>query len=266
MVIRIRLQGRDQDRSDIVNIVALGLFYRFRIAAVFADARDCPLVRTVSLQDPVAFRSDVDDIVLITLGVQAVVGTVDVVGISNAVCRHTAVMVGLGIDHRAVFPDSRVAEFDDCLTGIIFRFPAEAKQAGTGGSICVHARNTIIPCDVQDIVIVAHIAVIDVQHRFQTFPGIGDRAILKVDGNILFPGAEICIDVNNFSRCLEFAVIKGHRGRRIRPNRIVFRRTDKDSIFERCGRVAPVEGLTLDHAVLNNCVISACKAKVIDAT
>ncbi|MDD7491536.1 MAG: hypothetical protein PUK39_02800 [Clostridiales bacterium] len=172
------------------------------------------------------------------------------------------------LDHLAIFPDSSTLDVDDRSAGVIswFLFPAEAKQAGTGDIICAHAGNTIIPCDVQDILIVTHIAVIDVQHRFQTEAGIGDRAIFKIDSHIVRPGVAIHIDIDNLTRRLESAAIKRHRRRRIGPNSVVSRRADKRGIPKRRRGIAPVEGLTLNHAVLNNCVISACKTKVIDAT
>ena len=75
MVIGVGLQGRDQDRSDIVNIVALGLFYGLRIAAVFAFARDRPLVRAVRLLGPRGFR-DVKSVVFVAIGV-FVIGSVN---------------------------------------------------------------------------------------------------------------------------------------------------------------------------------------------
>ena len=238
-------------RDNINDIVLFDFLHDLRIAAVFADARDLPLVRAVRLLDPTGFR-DGKSVVLVAIGVLCITCASDTICIA-ASSNFITVVVNCPL---AIFPNFHTVNVNFCFASVIFYFPfpAEAKQAGTGEIICAHAGNTIIPCDVQDILIVAHIAVIDVQHRFQTVPGIGDRAIPKVDGNIIFPGAEICIDVNNFSRCPEFAVIKRHRRRRIGPNSVVSRRADKRGVRKRRGGIAPVEGLTFDGTIFDNSI------------
>ena len=115
------------------------------------------------------------------------------------------------------------------------------------------------------ILIISPITIIMyIKHTFYGSGRIYD-AVLIID-NQVFGAIARGRNIDNLTGGVEHAVIKGHRGRRIRPNRIVSLRTDKGSIFERCGRVAPVEGLTLDHAVLYNGIIGACKTKVIDST
>ena len=75
MVIGVGLQGREQDGGDVINLVALGLYYVLFITAVFAFARDRPLVRAVRLLVPKGFR-DVKSVVFVAIGV-FVIGSVN---------------------------------------------------------------------------------------------------------------------------------------------------------------------------------------------
>ena len=75
MVIGVGLQGREQDGGDVINLVALGLFYGLLVFAVSADARDLPLVRAVRLLVPRGFR-DVKSVVFVAIGV-FVIGSVN---------------------------------------------------------------------------------------------------------------------------------------------------------------------------------------------
>ena len=72
-------------------------------------------------------------------------------------------------------------------------------RRGQPGQIAQHPkRASNITGDIKDILIVSHIAVVDVQHSL-IGGGIINRAVLKVDRNILLARTSISIDIDDLT-------------------------------------------------------------------
>ena len=146
---------------------------------------------------------------------------------------------------------------------------SKAKQTGAGNFVRGNAGNLIISGDVDDVLVIPHIAVVDIQHLLCTENRakdgflIIDSAIFKVDSNILLARTVICVDVDDLAGRIEGAILKGHCGGAVRPECITTVRTVEYRVFKGSGFVAPVAGLTVDRAVFDNGLIYASEAEII---
>ena len=95
-----------------------------------------------------------------------------------------------------------------CVVGL--SLSAKAIQTGTGDAIIRHTGNRIISGDIDDILEAAHIAVVDVQHLLQSETGIHNRAVLKVNRNIILTRTSIGIDIDNLTGRIKGTGVKGH--------------------------------------------------------
>ena len=86
----------------------------------------------------------------------------------------------------------------------------ETEKSGAGSLIHIYPSYGGIARNIQNILEVAHIAVVDVQHGLQAFAGIINRAVLKVDRNILLARTSIGIDIDDLTGRVKRAGVKGH--------------------------------------------------------
>ena len=117
--------------------------------------------------------------------------------------------------------------------------------------------------DIDDVLMAAHVAVVDVQHGLQAFTGIINRAVLKVDRNILLACTIVGIDIDDLTGRIKGTGVKGHGGRTVRPDCVISARAVECGIRKRCGLIAPVEGLAIDYTILNNRFVRTDKAEII---
>ena len=203
--------------------------------------------------------------ILITFGIQTNIGTINIVGVRNAICHHTAVVVCLGINHFAILPNGSVTEVYSGFACIIARFTAKAKQTRAGFIIhnifCVISFENGISGNVDGKTFDK--AVIYVQYLFCGSTSIVHSAVIKNDGIIRF--SVFIIDIDDLAGRVKHTVVKGHYGRAVRPERIISTRAVECGISECCSLITPVESLAVDHAVFNNSIVGADKAKVICA-
>ena len=233
-----------------------------RIAAVVAGARTRAVKLAVLSGSPIVpFHGKLT--IFVTFCVQDAIFFGNAVIIANAAYRDALVMVCLGIDHFAVLPDGGVAKVDKQSAGVISRLATKAKQSRAGNFIRGHAGDRIVSGNIDNILIAAHIAVVDVQHRLQAETVIHNRAAHEIDNDIILTRTIIGIDIDDLTGRVKGAVVKGHYGRTVRPDGIISARTVERGIRKLCGLIAPVEGLAVDYAIINNGVIRTNKAQII---
>ena len=201
--------------------------------------------------------------ILIAFGVQTIIGTINIIFVRNAICRHTAVMVCLGINHFAILPNGSVTEVYNSSACIIAGFTAIAKQTRACYFICIYPVYNIVSRNIDDILIIPHIAVIDVQHWFQRQTGIIDCTTVEIYCDVMLSCTIIGVDIDDFARGIKRAVIESHHGRAVCPDGVISIWAVECGISECCSLITPVESLSIDHAVFNNSIVGADKAKVI---
>ena len=205
-------------------------------------------------------------IILIAFGVQTIIGTLNIVGVGgNAICRHTAVMVCLGINHLAFLPNGSVAEVYNGSFCIIAGFAAITKQTRAGYSICIYPVYSIAAGNIDDILKIPHVAVIDVQYRLQRQTGIIDCTTVEIYYDVMLSCTIIGVDIDDFARGIKRAVIEIHHARVVCPDGVISIWAVEYGITECCSLLTPVESLAVDHAVFNNRIVGTAKAKVIYA-
>ena len=116
--------------------------------------------------------------------------------------------------------------------------------------------------DLDDVLIAAHVAVVDLQRLLTKTVRI-HGAVLKVNLNILFSCTVIRVNIDHFSRCIKGAVIKCHGRGAIRPDRIIEEWSIEGRIFEHCTGITPVEGFAVDDAIVHHSLIRADEAQII---
>lgn len=80
------------------------------------------------------------------------------------------------------------------------------------------------------------------------------------------PGTIVGVYIDNLTTCIESAVIKCHYRGTVCPNGIIERGRIKGGICERGVLIAPVEGFTVDCAVVDNGLVCTDKAQIISRT
>ena len=202
-------------------------------------------------------------IILITFGMQTIIGTINIIVVRNAICRHAAVVVCLGINHFALLPNGSVTELHNSFACIIAGFTAIAKQTRAGYSICIYPVYNIVAGNIDDILIIPHIAVIDVQHWFQRLTGIIDCTTVEIYCDVILSCTIIGVDIDDFARGIKRALIESHHGRAVCPDGVIFIWAVECGISECCSLITPVESLAVDYAITNSRIVGADKAKVI---
>ena len=166
-------------------------------------------------------------------------------------------------EHFAVLKNGSAIKGDNASSGVVPGLSAEAEPSAAGDFIAVHrAIDGIISGNVNAVLIVAHVAVVDIQYILDGCLGF-DSAIFEIHGNITFPGTVVRVDIDRFSGRIKGTAIKGHFRRAICPYCIIAVRTEKGCISECGGGVAPIKGLAVYYAVFNDGLICANKAKII---
>ena len=183
--------------------------------------------------------------------------------VRNAICRHTAVMVSLGINHFATLPNGSVTEVYNSSACIIAGFTAIAKQTRAGYLICIYPVYSIAAGNIDDILIISHVTVVDVQHRLQRLIGIIDCTTVEIYCDVMLSCTIIGVDIDDFARGIKRALIESHHGRTVCPDGVIFIWAVECGISEYCSLITPVESLAVDHAVFNNSIVGTDKAKVI---
>ena len=136
------------------------------------------------------------------------------------------------------------------MSGIFLGIAAEAKQSGTGDLIRRHSINNIVSSDVNGITLPNRIRIIDVQYLLTSKIFIINRTVIEIDRIML--GKIISINVNNFSFGVECTMVKSHLGRTICPKCIIHNRAFESCVLEHCRGITPVEGLSINDAIINN--------------
>ena len=137
---------------------------------------------------------------------------------------------------------------------------AKAEHLRTGH--CIPGSRDSGMVDLDDVLIAAHVAVVDVQRLLTKTVRI-HGAVLKVNLNILFSCTVIRVNIDHFSRCIKGAVIKCHGRGAIRPDRIIEEWSIEGRIFEHCTGITPVEGFAVDDAIVHHSLIRADEAQII---
>ena len=171
--------------------------------------------------------------------------------------------IGIGVClHLAIFPDRlhTIVPVHLCPTTIVVLFTAKAEHLRTGDVIPGSRDSGMV--DLDDVLIAAHVAVVDVQRLLTKTVRI-HGAVLKVNLNILFSCTVIRVNIDHFSRCIKGAVIKCHGRGAIRPERIIEGWSIEGRILEHCTGITPVEGFAVDDAIVHHSLIRADEAQII---
>ena len=165
------------------------------ILAFFCYSAGC---RAIRIRSPFTCRS-IKRIILIAFGVQTIIGTLNMIVVGNAIFRHTAVVVYLGINHCAILPNGSVTEVYNGITIVVLISTTETEQTGTSDVINRNiAANDIVARNV-NCKLLRIGGVIDIQHLFGSI--IGDTlggyysAILEIDDEVLV--RTIIMDIND---------------------------------------------------------------------
>ena len=130
-------------------------------------------------------------------------------------------MVCLGINHFAILPNGSVTEAYNSSACIIAGFTAIAKQTRAGYFICIYPVYNIVAGNIDDILIISHVAVIDVQHWFQRQTGIIDCTTAEIYCDVILSCTKIGVDIDDFARGIKRAVIESHHGRAVCPDGVI---------------------------------------------
>ena len=174
--------------------------------------------------------------------------------------------IGIGVClHLAIFPDRlhTIVPVHLCPTTIVVLFTAKTEHLRAGRCI-PDSRDGLGIIDVDDVLIAAHVAVIDVQRLFiEEESGGIHGAVVKVNRDVMFSCTEIRVNIDYLSTCIKGAGIKCHDRGAIRPDRIISTWSIEDRIDKLCTLITPVEGLAVDDTVLYDCVINTSKTVII---
>ena len=184
--------------------------------------------------------------------------------VRNAICCHTAVMICLFINHFAILPNGSITELYNSFACIILGFTAIAKQTRACYFICIYPFYNIVAGNIDEKLFISPEIVIDVQHWFQRPTGIIDCTTFEIYCDVII--SILGVDIDDFARGIKRAVIESHHWRAVCPERIIAFRAVECGISECCSLITPVGSLAVDHAVFNDCVVDADKAKVIFIT
>ena len=127
-------------------------------------------------------------------------------------------MVCRGINHFAILPNGSVTEVYNGSACIIAGFTAIAKQTRAGCFICSYPVYNIVAGNIDDILIISHVAVIDVQHWFQRQIGIIDSTTVEIYCDVMLSCFKIGVDIDDFARGIKRAVIESHHARTVCPD------------------------------------------------
>ena len=150
--------------------------------------------------------------------------------------------------------------------GVVARLAAETEQLSARGFVAF-GRDCIISGEVYDVLVVAHIRVVDVQRllvKAQKSLRI-ERAIAHVHGDVVFARAGIGVDIDDLAARVERAAIERHNRRAVGPNRIVAVRGVKRRVRECGALVTPVEGFAVDDATVDHGFVGANEAEIVGA-
>ena len=138
-------------------------FFFFMVATVFASPGDCSCITVFLLVPFPQCCLYLKSIVLVAFGVlvQLAGGFAIVVGTGAKILRMLTYT-------RTVSPNLRVFNENIKSAGIIACFSTKAEQTGASSAVHGNAGNLILSGDVDDVLEVAHIAVIDIQHLLCT--------------------------------------------------------------------------------------------------
>ena len=107
--------------------------------------------------------------------------------VRNAICRHTAVMVCLGINHFAILPNGSVTEVYNSSAFIIAGFTAIAKQTRAGYFICIYPVYNIAAGNIDGILITPMLLSLMFSTGFRNSPELLTLQPLKFTVMSCFP-------------------------------------------------------------------------------
>ena len=176
--------------------------------------------------------------------------------------------IGIGVClHLAIFPDRlhTIVPVHLCPTTIVVLFTAKTEHLRAGR--CIPDSRDMGIIDVDDVLIAAHVAVIDVQRLFiEEESGGIHGAVVKVNRDVMFSCTEIRVNIDYLSTCIKGAGIKCHDRGAIRPECISSIWSIEGRISEHCTFITPVEGLAVDDAVFYHCIVNTDEAQIIYIT
>ena len=193
----------------------------------------------------------------------------NIIVVRNAICRHTAIMVCISINHFAILPNGSVTEVYNSFACIIAGFTAIAKQTRAGYCIYFYPVYNILSRNIDGILIISHVTVIDVHHWFLSKrPTVIDCTTVEIYCDVMRSCTIIGVDIDNFSIGIKRAVIESHHGRTVCPDGVISAPTSsfwavECGVAECCRSIAPVESLAVDHAVFNDCFVGSSKTEII---
>ena len=193
----------------------------FLISTILAFFCYSTAYRAISIRSPFTCLN-INRIILITFGIQTNIGTLNIVGVGNAICRHTAVMVCIGINHFAILPNGSVTEVYNSFACIIAGFTAIAKQTRAGYCIYFYPVYNILSRNIDGILIISHVTVIDVHHWFLSKRRtVIDCTTVEIYCDVMLSCTIIGVDIDDFARGIKRAVIESHHGRAVCPDGVI---------------------------------------------
>ena len=181
-------------RDNINDIVLFDFLHDLRIAAVFAFARDLPLVRAVRLLGPIGCLENIKSVVLVAIGVLVLAS------LGHTVFIGTGCNVHIVLDPLAVFPDLFAANIDSnaiCIfPQVVYStvYNLDLEQAGAGVAVRIQSCDLIVARKIYDKVCCGNtffnirfrdsVRVMDVQHTLHARAALRVHcAILEVDNS-----------------------------------------------------------------------------------
>ena len=182
-----------------------------------------------------------------------------------------AVGVAVGF-HLADGPHELAVDVDVSFALVVSACLATKAKEPRAGSVV--ARFILIPTgkvnrigtgNVEDVLVVPHIKVVDVQSLL-----VGkqagcrvERAIIHVNGNVMLTRGVIGIDIDDFATGIKGAGVKRHGRRAVRPDGVIAIRGVERRVPELGTLIAPVERLAVDDATIDDGLVRANEAKIV---
>ena len=176
-----------------------------------------------------------------------------------------ALAVGVAVaEHLAVGPHFRAVNGYIGAAGVVtFLLATKAKELRTGGIVTLCLGRAF--SDVEDVLVVSHVGVVDVQRLLIQAPERlrVERAVVHVDGNVMAARTVIGVDVNRLAGGVKGTAIERHDRRTVRPDSVIEGRGIERRFVEHCSLVAPIVRLAFDDAAVDNGVVRADETEVV---
>ena len=178
-----------------------------------------------------------------------------------------AIGIGVGL-HFAILPHTLTVYVHLCASAVavlkkFINLTAKSKQLRAGRSV-PFCCDLIAARDVKDVLIVSHVAVVDVQRSLiKRAADVVYRTVFEVDRDIVLSCTVISVNIDHLAGRIEGAAVKGHHRGGVRPERIIATGSIEGRVLELGTGIAPVEGLAVDDTVLYDRLVCTDKAKIV---